>query len=117
MAISLKPLESIDGFIGAALVDSESSMAMALAGGSEFDLETAAAGNSEVLRAKRKTMGMLNLKDNLDDILISLSTQYHLLRPLESNPGIFLYLALHRSRANLAMARIELKKFEKTLNM
>lgn len=117
MAVDLTTLTEIDGFVGACLVDAESSMCLGMAGGNaELDLETAAAGNSEVVKAKRKTMQMLNLKDRIEDILISLGGQYHLIRPLESNDAIFLYLALHRSKANLALARVVLKKFEKTLD-
>lgn len=117
MAIDLSPLEAIDGYIGACVVDAESSMAMAMSGGGSLDLEMAAAGNSEVVKAKRKTMQMLALKDHIEDILISLGTQYHLIRPLESNDAVFIYLALDRSKANLAMARVVLKKFEKTLEL
>ena len=118
MAISLQPLESIDGFIGAVLVDAESSMAMALVGGgSGLDLEVAAAGNSEVVRAKRKTMDALAIDDQIEDILISLKSQYHLIRPLENNPSVFLYVALKRANSNLAMARVQLRSFEKTLEL
>ena len=117
MAIDLSPLEAIDGYIGSCIVDAESSMAMAMSGGGSLDLEMAAAGNSEVVKAKRKTMQMLALKDHIEDILISLGTQYHLIRPLESNDAVFIYLALDRSKANLAMARVVLKKFEKTLEL
>lgn len=118
MAISLEALESIDGFIGAVLVDAESSMAMALhGGGGLLDLEVAAAGNSEVVRSKRKTMQALALDDRIEDILISLEKQYHLIRPLEANDTVFLYLALHRSKSNLAMARVQLRQFEKTLDL
>lgn len=112
----LDQLNTLSGFIGAALVDSDSGMALAMHGGGNINLELAAAGNTEVVRAKRRVVSQLGLDDTLQDILITLSTQYHLIRPLESNPLLFLYVALDRSRANLAMARHELKAFEKTLD-
>ena len=112
---SLAALESIDGFLAAALVDSDSGLAMAKAGGG-VDLDLAAAGNTEVVRAKRRVANALGLNDDIEDILITLGKAYHLIRPLESNKTIFVYVVLDRKRANLAMARHDLKSFEKTLD-
>jgi len=115
--IDLSPLADIDGFIGAALVDSDSGLVLGTEGGGPLDLELAAAGNTEVVRAKRKTMKSLGLQDKIEDVLISLNRQYHLLRPLDSNDAVFIYIALDRRQANLGMARLEVKKFEKSLDL
>ncbi|MER7670032.1 hypothetical protein ACFVXG_32035 [Kitasatospora sp. NPDC058162] len=110
----------IEGAIGAALVDYNSGMALAtLDGPGGLDLNVAAAGNTDVVRAKMRTMDMLGLQDGIEDILITLSSQYHLIRPLtgRTGKGLFLYLALDKGRANLAMARHQLIKIEADLEV
>jgi hypothetical protein len=113
--ISLESLRDLDGYLASCLVDSDSGMMLA-GDGSGFDLEAAAAGNTEVLKVKRRVAANLKLNDTIEDILISLTKQYHLIRPLESNQKLFLYVVLDRYRSNLAMARHELRSFEKTLD-
>ena len=120
MDIALKDAMQIDGSIGAALVDYTSGMALGVAGGGrDFDLTVAAAGNTDVVRAKLRAMEMLNLKEKIEDILITLGGQNHLIRPItsRSGQGLFLYLALYKERANLAMARRQLRMIEENLDI
>jgi hypothetical protein len=117
---TLKKCMEIDGAVGAALVDWNSGMALGMiGGGGEIDLTVAAAGNTDVVRAKMRTIEMLNMRDNIEDMLITLSHQYHLIRPLTSRTGtgLFLYLALNRTRSNLALARLHLTRIEKDLEI
>lgn len=113
--LDLAPLQNIDGFIGAAIVDTDSGMALAKAGGGSIDLDLAAGGNAEVIKAKRRVATALKIDDPIDDILISMVRQYHIVRPLERNAKLFLYLVLDRAKSNLAMARHELRSFEQNL--
>lgn len=115
---SLQRLSQIDGFLGACVVDSNSGMMLgAEGGGSSIDLDVAAAGNTEVVRAKRKTMNALGIKDAIEDMLITLGKQYHLLRPLAQHEGLFIYLVLDKNRSNLAMARHTLGDVERGLTL
>ena len=106
---------NVDGAIAAAVVDYSSGMLLAGVGSPAVDLEVAAAGNTEVMSAKMKTMKMLGLNDNIEDILITLGKQYHLLRPLVKHEGLFLYSVLDKSKSNLALARRSLVETERNL--
>jgi hypothetical protein len=121
MEAALKEAMTIEGAMGVALVDYSSGMALGTLGSTtDFDLNVAAAGNTDVVRAKMRTMEMLNLhNESIDDILITLTGQYHLIRPLthRSSKGIFLYLVLDRRRANLALARRTMRKLEENLEI
>lgn len=110
-------LQELEGFIGGCLVDSSSGLVLGKHGGSSFDLDTAAAGNTEVVRAKLKTMKALNIKGGIEDILITLDDQYHLIRLLQSNMEVFLYVVIDKKRGNLGMARSIAKRVEGTLDL
>jgi hypothetical protein len=118
---ALKEAMTIDGAVGASLVDWDSGMSLgALGGGKYLDLDVAAAGNTEVIRAKMRTMESLRLDDSIEDILITLHKQYHLIRLLKNSrdeKGLFLYLVLDRQKSNLALARHNLKRIEAELSV
>lgn len=116
VAESLQGLIELAGARSAALVDSDSGMVLGHAG-SDADLEIMAAANTEVVRAQLKSIGALGSDDAIDDILITLSTQYDLVRPLKANPSVFLYLAMDKDKSNLAMARYRVAECEKQLEL
>lgn len=101
---SLKDLLKVDGAMCAALVDANSGMMLGSVG-TGLDLELAAAGNTEVVRAKMRTIRSLGFSDAIEDILITLGKQYHIIRPIAAKSGIFIYFVLDKQRANLALAR------------
>jgi hypothetical protein len=116
---ALKEAITIDGAVGVCLVDWDSGMSLgSLGGGKYLDLGVAAAGNTEVVRAKMRTMESLRLDDTIEDILITLNKQYHLIRQLKNSrneQGLFLYLVLDRAKSNLALARHNLRRIEADL--
>ena len=112
---TLPKLMEIDGCLGCCIVDSNSGMMLGASGGGPISLEVAAAGNTEVVRSKRKTMKTLNLNDQIEDMLITLGRQYHLIRPLSTNDALFIYIVLDKQKANLAMARHQLTQIERDL--
>jgi predicted regulator of Ras-like GTPase activity (Roadblock/LC7/MglB family) len=96
---------NIAGTLGVALVDYESGMCLGTSG-TGLNMDIAAAGNMEVMKAKARVMRDLGIKGGIEDILITLETQYHIIRPVGAT--LFLYLALDRKQGNLAMARHKL---------
>jgi hypothetical protein len=112
---SLNGLLKADGAMCAALVDSNSGMMLGGVG-TGLDLELAAAGNTEVVRSKLKIMKSLGLNDTIEDMLLTLGKQYHIIRPLQAKTGVFIYLVLDRAKANLAMARRACQDAEASLS-
>jgi len=113
---SMDAAMTINGALAVALVDYRSGMCLAQAGGG-FNLDLAAAGNTEVVRAKLKTIESLGLRKGIEDILITLADQYHLIRLVPNAQGLFLYLVLDKEKGNLALARFKLTDIERSLRV
>ena len=113
---SMEELMTCDGAQCAAVVDSSSGMILGQIG-SGVDLEVAAAGNTEVVRAKMRTMRDLGLNDVIEDMLITLGKQYHIIRPMQKKEGLFVYLVLDKAKSNLAMARRRTLEVEQNLTV
>ncbi len=95
---------SLPGFIAASLVDLDSGMTLGLySKDASFDLNSASAFNSEMVKQKLKIMAALGMDGTLEDMLLTLTEQIHLIRLV--NPGTFLYLAADRGSSNLAIVR------------
>ena len=99
----------IGGFIAASLVDIDSGMTLAVKSNrADFDLSAASAFNSEMVKMKQNTIKALNLKSSLEDMLLTLSDQIHLIKVV--SPTTFLYLAADKSATNLALVRSTVNK-------
>ncbi len=115
---TLEETMKIDGAIGAAIADWDSGLCLGTAGGgSRLNIEVAAAGNCQVVKAKMATMQELGIKGAIQDILITLDDQIHLLRPLRRGENMFMYLAIDKTKGNLALARHRLTKLESELSV
>ncbi len=111
---TLEEILTVDGAMCAAVVDSTSGMMLGSIG-TGVDLEVAAAGNTEVVRAKMKVARALGLNDTIEDILITLGKQYHIIRPSSRKEGVFIYVVLDKGRSNLAMARRKVQDVDKEM--
>jgi hypothetical protein len=104
-----KVASEIPGFIAAALVDIESGMTLGMKSSRpDFDLAAASAYNSEMVKQKQKIMRALSLKTHLEDMLMTLGDQIHLIKMV--SPTTFIYLAADRANANIAIVRVAVNK-------
>ncbi len=96
--------KELPGFIAASLVDLDSGMTLgARSTRKDFDLNTASAFNSEMVKQKLKIMQALKLDSELEDMLLTLTDQIHLIKMV--TPGTFVYLAAERAGSNIAIVR------------
>lgn len=119
---SIQNALAIDGTIGAALGDWGTGFSLGQASLNDHSfpaekLEQAIALNAEVIKAKNRAREGLQLSAPIEDILITLADQYHLIRLCETTEGVFFYLVMERKKANLGLARIKLRQIEKDLRM
>lgn len=104
-----KVAADMPGFMAASLVDLESGMTLGLKSlRPDFDLAAASAYNSEMVKQKLKIMKALNIRTNLEDMLLTLGDQIHVIKII--GPTTFIYLAVDRSQSNLAIVRNVLNK-------
>ncbi len=111
---TLKDILTLNGAIAASIVDWSSGMVLGTEVNKEFDIELASAGNSEMVKAEMATIKSLGANNEIQDILITLNDQLHIIYIIESNPDLFIYIALDEN-ANLALARNKAKNAAKTL--
>lgn len=98
-------LNDLPGLLAVAVVDISSGMSLASHTNSTINPDTAAAYNTEVVKQKQKAISALKLQgEGIDDILITLTNQLHLLK-LVNDGKKFIYLVVNPRDTNLAIAR------------
>ena len=102
---ALDNIMSINGALAAAVIDWESGMTLGMRSNGDFDIELAAAGNSEVVKAKMAVMNSTHLSGKIKDLLITLTDQLHIISIVEDQPELCLYVVMDSTKANLALAR------------
>ncbi|POX43427.1 hypothetical protein C3486_00400 [Streptomyces sp. Ru73] len=118
---TLRDIVRIDGVLGASIVDYFSRLTLGAVGTAGPDLEKAALGDTDVVRAKLFTLELLGYRqDRIEDILITLDSEYHLIRPLVRRrryEGVFLYVVLDRARMDPVAARDWMRAAEDRLEL
>jgi hypothetical protein len=109
----LAPAADIDGFMLACLVDASTGMVLASRNNQDsINLPTAAAGAADIANVLSLLEGSLPA-DGLEDVMVTFRSQLYVIRLVthDTEPQILLLVILDRMRANLAMARREIRNF------
>ena len=114
---ALDELMDVDGAVGAAVVDYENGMTLGTIGGRNLDMELAGAGTTEVVRSEHNIIHDLGLDEQVEDLLISLDSQYHLVRMCERHDDVFIYLVINRDKGNLGLSRRSIDKIDERLEL
>lgn len=100
---------SSNGIKAVTVVEIESGMTLGSFSDGSIDPDVASAYNVEVVKSKLKAAEALGLNEKIDDILITLESQYHLIN-CTSNGSHMIYLAADKAQSNLALLRNAVKK-------
>ena len=106
---------NIAGFIAVSVTEVKSGMSyFSLSIDSSFDPELASAYNLEVVKAKLSAIKALNLTQRIENIMINLSSQIHII-DISEDGDYFIYLAVDANKANLGMTKAVLNKYKKEI--
>ncbi len=114
---SLNAVMEIEGAVGASIVHDESGVPLGTVGGGALDMELAGAGSTVVVRTQKQILEDLAPEEQIEDVLISLDQQYHLIRFFHDTENIFTYVVLDRADANVALARRKLEEIDRKLEI
>jgi len=107
--------ENVNGFIAVSVTEVETGMSYcSLTVKPDFDPELASAYNLEVVKAKLNAIKALGLDQKINDILITLTDQIHIIDVSEDG-RYFIYLAVDSTKANLGLTRATLSKYKKDI--
>ncbi|OLC86933.1 MAG: hypothetical protein AUG85_05275 [Gemmatimonadetes bacterium 13_1_20CM_4_66_11] len=100
----LDEARKIDGALGAAVVDATTGVVLAQVG------EESPAMAKELALAALRGTNAGQLDDEIEDIMLTLGKQYHVIRFLDGGHERFVHLVLDRERGSLGLARHQLAK-------
>ncbi len=108
---------NLPGFIAVAITEIKSGISYySNTVNEDFDPELAASFNLEVVKAKLNAINALNLNDTIEDILINLKTQIHII-DISDNNEYFIYLAVDNAKSNLGMTKSLLNKYKREIKL
>lgn len=115
MSTHVSDAANICGFIGALLVDSESGLVLVAKGDSTIDLPVVTAFGIQIVEVMLQHLGARGLNERVEEVLVTLGQQIHLIRPIAMAPGVLFHVCLDKKATRLGMARVQVKRIEEGL--
>lgn len=109
----LQRTRRIDGYLASCVFLADNGEVVCFDG--SLDLRPAAHYSAEALRCKQQTISDLGLDDEAQNIILTSTNQYHLLRRVQSEVQAYLYLVLDRHVSNPHMAMLEIEIAQRSL--
>ncbi len=117
MQIFVDRLRRVDGYVSSCLVDSTSGVILGADGELEgIDLQSVVAGYCELYRAKCAAARAITPDDQIHDIVITLTRQYHVLHAVATQRECFVY-AVYDKPGSIAMITRALAAAEAALDV
>lgn len=109
--------KNIQGYIAMSICDIETGECLFSESLDEnFDIDLASACNLEVVNAKLKAIDALDLTESIDNIVIHLETQIHII-DITPSRKYFIYLSVDSTKATIGLVKSMLKKYKKEIEI
>jgi hypothetical protein len=107
--------KNIPGFIATSIIEIRNGICYySKTSDKNYDIDLGSTFILEMVRAKLNGINALQQDQKIDDITISLTSQYHIINVSEENEYL-IYLAVDASQANLTMTKALLAKYKKMI--
>jgi predicted regulator of Ras-like GTPase activity (Roadblock/LC7/MglB family) len=113
----LRSIFELDGVLAASIVDTNTGMPLIQESKSPINLESYCAYMVEVIKSHKKFLTKLNIKDKIEDIVINLDKNYHIITFVLKQDNLFIYVILDKENSNLGMTRLVLMQLEEELDI
>jgi DNA-binding response OmpR family regulator len=99
---------SVGGAVATLLVETRTGSVVAAISSKLLDLEDAAGATADLARRKGEMEERMGLRESVEELLVTTSRSFYLMRPVDTGEKHFLLMILDRRRADLTAAQDEL---------
>lgn len=107
---------SVDGAVATLLVETRTGAVVAAISSKLLDLEDSAGATAELARRKAEMEERMGLRESVEELLVTTTRSFYLMRPVDTGEKHFLLMILDRRRADLAEAQDELESIAREMS-